>query len=159
MQKDTTRQWRLDYSMKKSDVRNQILIVASVLVLFFAAYYFDVWQDWLKGKFNETLAQPYIALKLWSVPLAALFFSVCWLIVFQTMRKHNSKLVAVLLLATGISILMYPTVSMTFFMTQAFGIPVDYFGDSLFFYSSAFVSAMGIIGLSSGIVEEKNQSI
>jgi hypothetical protein len=132
--------------------------VISTFVLLFVAYYFDVWQDWLKEKANTTLEQQYFTLKLWSVPLAALFFSICWLFVFQRMRKCNARFVAALLLATGIGILMYPTVSMTFYFTQVFGIPVDYFSNSLFFYSSALVAAIGLAGLLFGVFGEEPQA-
>ena len=133
--------------MKITDYRNHIIAVLGMLILLVLAYLFENWQDWIRESATTTLENKYFYLRLWSVPIAALLFSGCWLILFRFMIKLNSAVVALIYLLVGLSILFYPTIAMTLHVLTKIGFSVDYFAGSVYFYSSALVAAMGIIGL------------
>ena len=133
--------------MNNTNTRNQILIVFSMFALLIIAYYFDIWQDLLKENYATTFESKYFYLRLWFIPVTALLFAVFWLFMFRLMLKHKNRVIAAFFLVTGICILFYPSIGMTFGITQELGISVNYFGNSLLFYSSALVAAMGLFGL------------
>ena len=139
--------------MKQTTTRNQIIYLVSMFALLVAANYFDIWQDWLKENVMESNN---MYLRLWLVPVATLAFSGCWLVLFKLMLKQKSKTIAALFLVTGICILFYPAVVMTLHILSKVGIPVDYFGDSMLFYSSALVAVTGLIGLLSRYIDAKS---
>ena len=145
--------------MKQSSSLTQIFIIGSTLALLIAACFFDIWQEWLKEKAAATIELQYFNLRLWSVPLGILFFAICWFVLFQFFIEHRNKITATFLLLIGICILFYPSITMTLYITQVLGISVDYFADSVFFYSSALVAALGLIGLSSSISKDTPSSI
>ena len=139
--------------MKTKIFRDQIIYLVSMFALLILANYFDIWQDWLKENVMESNN---MYLRLWLVPVATFVFSGCWLVLFQLMLKQKSKTIAALFLVTGICILFYPAVVMTLHILSKVGIPVDYFGDSMLFYSSALVAVTGLIGLLSRYIDAKS---
>jgi len=104
---------RREWIMKITDYRNHIIAVLGMLILLVLAYLFENWQDWIRESATTTLENKYFYLRLWSVPVAALLFSGCWLILFRFMIKLNSAVVALIYLLVGLSILFYPTIAMT----------------------------------------------
>ena len=140
--------------MKQIITRNPIIYLVSMFALLLAANYFDIWQDWLKENVMESNN---MYLRLWLVPVATLAFSGCWLVLFKLMLKQKSKTIAALFLITGICILFYPAVVMTLHILSKVGISVDYFGDSMLFYSGALVAAMGLYGLLVRLIDAKRQ--
>jgi hypothetical protein len=132
--------------MKQTNWRNQIISVLSMFTLLIAAYYFSGWLELLKENAVTTFERHYFYLRLWSVPVTALLFAVCLLVLFRFLIKQNNKVTAILFLIVGICVVFYPSVTVSLGILSKSGIPVDYFGDTVFFYSSAFVAAMGLIG-------------
>lgn len=141
--------------MTQTTTRDQIKIILSMFALLIAANFFDKGSEWLKEIAETTLESQYFQLRLWFVPVAILLFAIGWLVLFRFMMKHKNKASAVLFLATGICILFYPSIGMTFYITQKIGISVNYFGNSMLFYSSAIVAAIGIIGLLISVDRER----
>ena len=133
--------------MKQTNTRDQIILVLGMLILLTAAHFFTTYHNWLKEIAATTFEKHYIFLRLWSVPVAALLFTVGWLVLFRLMIKHNNKVIAALFLVIGICILFYPSIVMTLGISVKLGIPVKYFGNSMFFFSSATVAAIGLIGI------------
>jgi len=131
--------------MKQMKWRNQIITVLSMFALLIAAHYFDSWQELLKENFGTTFERRFMVLRLWSVPVAAVFFAVGWLVLFQFFIRCNNKFTAILFLLVGSCVVLYPTLTV-FFGFSILRIMVNYFSDSVFFYSGAFVTAMGLIG-------------
>jgi len=132
----------------RSITRDQIILVMSVFALLIAAHYFDIWQDWLKENAASTFElQYYFQIRLWSVPVLTFLVAVGWLVVFRFMIAQKNKIIAALFLGMGICILFYPPIGMTFYITSKVGISMNYFGDSMLFYSGALVAAMGLMGL------------
>ena len=127
--------------------RNQALIVLCMLALLIVASLFDRWQAYIQQMFGETFEHKYMYLNLWFAPIAALVFAICWLILFRVTSQQANKITALVFLIVGICILFYPTVKMTIGVNLKLGISINYFGDTLLFYSAAIVSAIGILGL------------
>ena len=124
-----------------------------MIALLVATNYFGVWQEWLRDNIME---RRYALLRLWSLPIVALLFAICWLVLFKFIVDHKNKAIAALFLVTGICILFYPSIGVTLFITQKIGISVNYFGNSVLFYSSALLTAMGLIGLLIGFLNVKD---
>jgi hypothetical protein len=135
-----------DSDMKQINWRNQIISVLSMFALLIAANYFDSWQELLAENFGETFERKFIDLRLWSVPVATVLFAVSWLVLFQFFIRHNHKFTAILFLLVGSCVVFYPTFTVSFGLLSILRLSVDYFSDSVFFNSGAFVTAMGLIG-------------
>jgi hypothetical protein len=133
--------------VKQTNWRDQIMSALSMFALLIATNRFDSWQESLGENAAATFEPRYFYLRLWSVPVAAFLFAICWLILFRFVIKHNQKVTAALFLIAGICVALYPSIAMSLGILSEVGIPVDYFGDTVFFYSSAFVAAMGAVGM------------
>ena len=66
--------------MKQRKYQHQVLIVLSMFALLVVANYFGIWQEWLR---DNSMERQYALLRLWSLPIAALLFAVCWLAMFK----------------------------------------------------------------------------
>jgi uncharacterized membrane protein len=133
--------------VKQTNWRDQIISVLSMFALLIAANRFDNWQESLKENAAAMFEGRYLYVRLWSLPVAALLFAICWLILFRFMLKHNHKVTATLFLVVGVCVAVYPSIAISLGILSEMGIPADYFGDTTFFYSSAFVAAMGVVGM------------
>jgi len=133
--------------MKTENLRNQSISILGAVTLLIAAYYFDRWQAFLTKNFSQTFDRYYIYARLWSVPVAALLFVMGWLLIYHFYKKHVHRGVAILFLIVGNFLLFYPSIALTFGIIGKVGISVEYFGKGVYYYSSAFVSVMGMIGI------------
>ena len=136
--------------MKQTNTRNQIKIILSMFALLVVASFFDKGSEWLKEIAETTLELLYFRLRLWFVPVAVLILAVGWLVLFRFMIAHQNKTVATLFLITGLCILFLPSIRVTFYavtILAKIGISVNYFANSMLYYSSALVAANGLLGL------------
>ena len=132
--------------MKNIKWRNQIISILSMFALLIATGYFYSWEEALKEIAGATFERHYWNLRLWTVPLAAVLFAACWLVLFQFFIRHNNKFTAIFFLIVGFCVVFYPTLTVFFGLFSILRITVNYFGDTVFFYSGAVVTAMGLIG-------------
>ena len=132
--------------MKQDRRLSQIIAIVSLLAVLIGSVIFDQWQDSLKEKMGETFDYRFAYLRLWSVPIATVFVAICVLLLFRLLMRQSNKYTAVLFLVIGLGVVFYPAVSMTVRWAQALRISVNYFADSLLFFTGALLSAMGLIG-------------
>ncbi len=138
---------REDSKMKKIKWRNQIISILGMFALLIATGYFYRLEESLKeiagATFDIRLGQFFI----WYPPVAAVLFAVCWLVLFKFFIKHSNKFTAIFYLIVGFCVVFYPSITVIFGSFSTFRITVDYFRDTVFFYSGAVVMAMGLIGI------------
>jgi hypothetical protein len=133
--------------MEQNKWRNQIIAVGSMGGLLTAAGFFFSWQESIKEKASVTFDVKFWQLTLWSVPVAALLFVVCWLLLAQHTLRHTNRITAGLFLLVGCVVLFYPSIAVSFGLIKIFRITTDYFGQTVLFYSGAFAAGIGLVGL------------
>ena len=132
--------------MKKDKWLAQLIVIVSMFGLLIASALFDQWQSALQESFGETFDFKFSNLRLWSIPIATVIIAICGLLLFRFFTKYNHKYTAILFLVIGLGVVFYPTFYMTVSWPSALRVPVNYFADSLFFFTGALLSAIGLLG-------------
>jgi hypothetical protein len=126
---------------------NQFIAPATMLALLFSSYLIVLWHESLKDIFSTTFDFHYMNLRLWSVPLLSVLFAIVGLMLFRYLTSHKNRYTSILFLCVGLFIVFYPPIVVSFGLLSVLRIPVDYFGNSNFYFIGATIAGIGFLEL------------
>jgi len=125
----------------------QLIPPVIMIVLLFSSYLIILWHESLKINFSTTFDFHYMNLRLWSIPLLSVLFAIFGLMLFRYLTRHKNRFTSILFLCIGLLIVFYPTVIVSFGITRVLRLPLDYFGNSVFYFLGAMIAGIGFLEL------------
>ena len=121
----------------------------SMFAFFLSSYLIERWHESLERSWRITMDLNTILLRNWSYALLAFLYSILGLLLFRFLSTHINRYASITCLCLGLFIVFYPPVKYSFplLFSYSIRIPINYFTDSIFFFTGAMLAGIGFLNL------------